>query len=65
LRLQGFIVSDHFSEMNDYVAHVRQWIKHGKIKWCETIAVGIERAPAELLKLFTGEHFGKMIVKLA
>ena len=35
------------------------------MKWKETIDVGIESAPNAFLKLFKGENFGKMLVKIA
>ena len=40
------------------------WIHEGKITWRETIDHGIENAPTAFLKLFKGENFGKMLVKL-
>jgi hypothetical protein len=41
-----------------------QWIGQGRIKWRETIVTGIENAPKAFLALFSGENFGKMIVKI-
>jgi hypothetical protein len=35
-----------------------------KITWKETIEHGIENAPTAFLKLFKGDNFGKMLVKL-
>jgi len=35
------------------------WIRDGKLVW------KIENAPRAFLKLFKGENFGKMLVKLA
>ena len=42
-----------------------QWIGEGKIKWRETVDEGIENAPGAFLKLFSGDNFGKMLVKLS
>ena len=36
----------------------------GKLKWEETVEMGIENAPRAFLKLFTGENMGKMLVKI-
>ena len=36
----------------------------GKSSGKETIIEGIEQAPAAFIGLFTGENFGKMVVKL-
>jgi len=40
-----------------------RWIKEDRIKWKETVVQGIENAPKAFLGLFTGESFGKMLVK--
>src|SRR6266436_1268717 len=41
------------------------WIRDGKLVWKESVEEGIENAPRAFLKLFKGENFGKMLVKLA
>jgi NADPH-dependent curcumin reductase CurA len=40
------------------------WIQNGQIKSQETITVGIDKAVEAFLGLFTGQNFGKMIVKI-
>jgi NADPH-dependent curcumin reductase CurA len=65
LRLQGFIVSDHFDLVPEFVAELSGWIKSGQLHYRETVDEGIEAAPAAFLKLFSGENMGKMLVKLA
>lgn len=64
LRLEGFIVSDHYDHLPAFLAEMAAWVKGGKIRWKETIDVGIGAAPSAFLKLFSGENFGKMLVKL-
>lgn len=64
LKMQGFIVSNHFDLLPDFIRDMSQWIKEGKIKWEETVEDGIERAPNAFLNLFTGGNFGKMLVKV-
>ncbi len=65
LRLEGFIVSNHFDMMPAFVKDMSGWIAEGKVKWRETVDVGVENAPAAFIKLFNGENLGKMLVKLA
>jgi NADPH-dependent curcumin reductase CurA len=65
LRLQGFIVSDHFDVAPEFVAELSGWIKSGQFHYRETVDEGIAAAPGAFLKLFTGENIGKMLVKLA
>ena len=64
LRLEGFIVSNHFDMLPAYLKDLSGWIAEGKIKWKETVEVGIENAPTAFIKLFKGENIGKMLVKL-
>lgn len=65
LRLEGFIVSNHFQHLPEFLQDMSGWINEGKLKWTETIDEGIENAPGAFLKLFKGENTGKMLVKLS
>ena len=65
LRLQGFIVSDHFAMMAQFQQEMAGWIAAGRIRSRETVDQGIEAAPDAFLKLFRGENIGKMLVKLS
>lgn len=64
LTIRGFIVSDYFALMADFLRDMSEWRRAGKMKWQETIVEGIENAPAAFIGLFKGENFGKMLVKL-
>lgn len=65
IRLEGFIVSNHFHHLPEFLKDMSGWIAEGKIQWKETVDVGIENAPGAFLKLFRGENTGKMLVKLS
>ncbi len=64
LRLEGFIVSNHFDMAPQYLKALSGWIQSGQFKWTESVETGIENAPKAFLKLFSGENMGKMLVKL-
>ncbi|MEG9861956.1 MAG: NADP-dependent oxidoreductase [Parvularculales bacterium] len=64
LKMEGFIVTNHIDMMSDFHRDMGQWITEGKIKWRQTVDEGIEKAPEAFLKLFTGDNFGKMLVKV-
>ena len=64
LRLEGFIVSNHYDQLPTFTSRMASWIGKGKVKWRETVEEGIENAPTAFLKLFKGENLGKMLVKL-
>lgn len=64
LTVRGFIVSNHFDIMPDFMRDMATWIQAGKMKWRETIYDGIARAPEAFIGLFKGENFGKMLVRV-
>ena len=65
LRLEGFIVSDHFGRLGDFQRDMAGWIREGRMKWRETVVEGLENAPQAFLGLFEGRNLGKMLVRLA
>ncbi|MFT5721190.1 MAG: NADPH-dependent curcumin reductase CurA [Motiliproteus sp.] len=64
LKLQGFIVFDHWDGYPAFVEQMAAWIKQGKVSWKETVFDGIEQAPDAFIGLFEGKNTGKMLVKL-
>ena len=64
IRLEGFIVANHFNLLPEFQKDMSGWIREGKLSWKETVEHGIENAPTAFLKLFKGENLGKMLVKL-
>ncbi len=64
LRITGFIVSDHGDMRAEFLAEMEPWVQQGKIKYQETVVEGIENSVDAFLALFSGDNFGKMVVKL-
>ncbi len=64
IRMQGFIVSDHYARYPEYQEQMVEWIAEEKVVWHESVLEGIGNAPKALISLFTGDNFGKMLVKL-
>ena len=64
VRIQGFIVRDHYDMLNEFHSSISKWIREGKMKWKETVIEGLENAPKAFVGLFKGENFGKMLVKI-
>ncbi len=64
LRLQGFIVSDHLELTGQFQEEMKRLIAERRMKWKQTVEEGIENAPRAFLKLFSGENFGKMLVRI-
>jgi NADPH-dependent curcumin reductase CurA len=44
---------------------VAGWQRDGRLVHKEDVAYGLENAPKALLRLFSGENFGKQLVKVA
>ena len=64
VRMQGFLVFDFNQRHPEGLTRMARWIKSGEVKYKEDIVEGIENAPAAFLKLFQGENFGKLLVKV-
>jgi len=65
IRLQGFIVADHMELWPQAVRELTGWLQAGRIKYCETVAEGLENAPKAFIGMLRGENLGKQLVKLA
>ena len=64
LRLEGFIVSNHFDMLPAFHNEMGALIKRGAMKWREHVVEGLQNAPKAFLGLFKGENFGKALVKI-
>jgi NADPH-dependent curcumin reductase CurA len=64
IRINGFIVSDHGDMRDEFLAEMIPWIQEGKIKSRETMVTGLDNATGAFLGLFSGQNFGKMVVKI-
>ncbi|KPY35611.1 MULTISPECIES: NADP-dependent oxidoreductase [Pseudomonas syringae group] len=63
-RMEGFVVLDHAARFGEAGKELAGWVKEGKIKSKEHIEEGLETFPETLLKLFSGENFGKLMLKV-
>ncbi len=65
LRLQGFIALNYMHLEDAFLRDVTQWHREGKLSLAETVHEGIDHSLDAFFGLFTGENFGRMLVKLA
>jgi len=62
--INGIIVFDYLDQYPEAVKEMSGWISEGKLKTKEHIEEGIENFPNTLKMLFTGENFGKLLLKI-
>jgi NADPH-dependent curcumin reductase CurA len=62
-RMEGFVVFNYADRYAEGGQAMAEWLAAGKLKSKEDIVDGIETFPETLLKLFSGENFGKLMIK--
>jgi len=62
-RMEGFVVFDYAARYAEGAAAMAGWLRAGTLKSKEDIVDGLETFPETLLKLFSGENFGKLCIK--
>jgi NADPH-dependent curcumin reductase CurA len=65
VKIQGFIIFDHYKRMAAFQQDMRGWLREGRVKYREEVITGLENAPRGLIGLLQGENFGKLIVRVA
>ncbi|OUR79537.1 NADP-dependent oxidoreductase [Alphaproteobacteria bacterium 46_93_T64] len=63
-RMEGFVVFDYMKQYGQGIQELATWYGQGNLKFKEHVDTGIENFPSTLLKLFTGENFGKLVLKV-
>jgi NADPH-dependent curcumin reductase CurA len=64
-RMEGFVVFNYLSRYPEAARALGEWRAAGKIKSREDVVSGFENFPETLLKLFSGENFGKLVLQVA
>jgi NADPH-dependent curcumin reductase len=63
-RMEGFVVFNYASRYAEGIRELATWRAQGKLKTREDIVEGLANFPETLLKLFSGENFGKLMIKV-
>nr|XP_054761167.1 prostaglandin reductase 1-like [Lytechinus pictus] len=64
LSIEGFLVFDHKDKYMVAVKQLMAWLNEKKLIYKEHVTNGFENTPKAFQQLFTGENFGKAIVKI-
>ncbi|HUE24507.1 MAG TPA: NADP-dependent oxidoreductase [Bryobacteraceae bacterium] len=63
-RMEGFVVFEYAARYPEGVQALAGWMLSGKLKAREDIVEGLETFPETLQKLYRGENFGKLVIKV-
>lgn len=63
--IRGILVEDHLQRLPEVERVVGGWIRAESFRYKEDITEGLASAPDALSRLFRGEHFGKVLVRVA
>jgi NADPH-dependent curcumin reductase CurA len=65
LTFRGFIVFDFADQQLEFESDMSRWVREGRVKYREDIVEGLDNAMAAFKRLFTGQNFGKLLVRVA
>lgn len=64
-RMEGFVTLDYAARWAEGSAQLARWVLEGELRYRDEIVEGLERAPQAFLRLFSGDHIGKLMVRVA
>ena len=64
-RMEGFLVFDFAVRYGEAMRDLASWRAQGKLKSREDVIEGFQTFPETFLKLFSGDNFGKLMIKVA
>lgn len=62
--MRGFLVAEFADDFKAAGKQLAQWVQEGKIKTEVSVEEGFENAPKAFRNLFTGDNFGKQVIKV-
>jgi hypothetical protein len=63
-RMEGFNTLDHWDRYGEAAAQLASWVADGTITHRVHVLDGLERAPEAIVRLFHGDHLGKLVVRV-
>ena len=64
-RMEGFNTLDHWDHYEAATEQLATWVADGKLVGRVDMLDGLERAPEALVRLFSGDHLGKLVVQVS
>ncbi len=63
-RMQGFIILDYLPRAMEAIEAIIGWVSAGEIVYEVDVQEGFDNIPSTLQRLYTGENFGKQLLKI-
>ncbi|MFM7060271.1 MAG: NADP-dependent oxidoreductase [Actinomycetes bacterium] len=64
-RMEGFLLLDYVDRFPEAVMGLLPLVVEGRLRYAVEVVDGLERAPETLNRLFTGDHTGKLLVRVS
>jgi NADPH-dependent curcumin reductase CurA len=64
-RMEGFLILDYVDRFLEAIMGLAPLVAEGKLIYATEVVDGLEHAPETLNRLFTGDHTGKLIIKVS
>lgn len=64
-RMEGFNTLDHWARLGEAHAALSKQFADGSLQRRNDVVVGLEHAPNALVRVFSGDHIGKLVVQVA
>jgi len=64
-RMEGFIILDYVDRFLEAILALAPLVAEGKLQYAVESVDGLEHAPETLNRLFTGDHTGKLIIRVS
>ena len=64
-RMEGIVVFDNAPRYGEAARQMVQWMREGRLHHREDIVDSLDAFPETLLKLFNGDNFGKLLLRVA
>ncbi len=64
LTIRGYIVSDHWDRLGEYVVTMSSWLDKGLVHAPETVVDDLRGAPEAFIGMLHGDNIGKIVVRV-
>ena len=64
IRMEGFIVGDHWDRLEEFMSEMGAWLSSGQVRYRIDVTDGLENTPKAFISMLNGGNFGKQIVQV-